>query len=799
MNRIEFRAAAERNIVLDGATGTELVKRGMPAGVCPELWVFEHPDVIADIHRAYRAAGSGIVLAPTFGGNRCKLAEYGLEKRQEEIIGGIMRMTAEAAGVPVFGDIAPTGRFVEPYGDLPFEEAVGIFRKEAEILRDNGAAGIFIETMTDLQEARAAYLGAREACPDLPVAVCMTFEPSGRSLTGTLPEAALITLQSLGCDAFGCNCSAGPEEMAKIISAMRGFAKIPLIAKPNAGVPKFIGGKTVFPMEAEEFGAAAAELVKSGAALIGGCCGTSPAHTAALGKAVQVLPAAGVGSGKSGAICSPGAVRVIAPEALFTVIGERINPTGKKALQEELRKGCTDMIFDFAVQQAEAGAGILDVNVGMAGIDEAKMLPEAVKRAVRAADPPLCIDSTDPEAVERALRVYPGRALLNSVSAEKKRLGKILPVAAKYGAMIIVLPLSDAGVPADADERMRLVDVILSEAEKYGYSPDECCVDALIMTAAADAGAPECALEVIARCAARGLNTVCGLSNISFGFPARRLINRAFLGMAIGRGLNAAIANPLFSEVMETAAAGDVLTGRDCHAAGFIASYGAAEPQADRRTAALPPDEMLKKAVLDGNPAKAAALAVELLDAGTPPETVLNGILIPAITEVGNRYERKQFFLPQLIAGAEAMQSGIAVVEPRLTAAGKDQPKRKIVLATVKGDIHDIGKNIVAVMLRNCDFEVIDLGKDVPPEKIIDTAVAAGAKVVGLSALMTTTLGAMRETVECAKKRGLKELCFLVGGAVVDAEFAGEIGAVYTPDPVSTARAAETAYGGTEK
>ncbi|MCI5779696.1 MAG: homocysteine S-methyltransferase family protein [Lentisphaeria bacterium] len=796
MNRGEFRAlAASRILLLDGATGTELAKRGMPAGVCPELWACEHPEAMRDIRRRYLAAGSDIVYAPTFGGNRCKFSEFGLADRVREIVSELAAAAkADAPDALVFGDIAPTGKFVEPCGDLPFEEAVAVFRESAEALLDGGVDGFAIETMMDLQEARAALLAVREVAPDLPVLVTMTFESGGRSLTGVHPVAALNALQSLGADAFGCNCSTGPKEMAEIIAAMAPYARIPLVAKPNAGLPRLEGGRTVFPMGPDEFSACAEALVTAGAGILGGCCGTSPAHIARLSEAAEGVPPPQLPASPPALISSVSEIVEVSTHAPFTVIGERINPTGKKAFQAELRANRTDMALDFALQQVAAGAKILDINMGLSGIDEAGMMRQTMTRLLKAVSAPLCIDSTDPETVETALRLYPGRALLNSVSAEKRKLEKILPLAAKYGAMPILLPLTDAGIPATADERMAVLEDILAACAEYGYTPADVCADALIMTVSAEARAARTSLEFISRCRERGIATVCGLSNVSFGMPARPLLNRTFLGMAMGRGLNLAIANPLFPELMEMTLAGDALLDRDPNMAKFLDRFAAAPPETARPSAAaesVSPAEQLRRTILRGDAEAVPARIDELLKLGTPPAEILNAILIPAITEVGQKYEQKEFFLPQLISGAEAMQRGTACLEQLLSDANAETGaagKPKIIIATVKGDIHDIGKNIVAVVLRNYGLDVVDLGKDVPPEVIIDTAVRENVRVVCLSALMTTTMGAMRETVALARKRGRNELRFIVGGAVVDQCFADELGACYGADPMSTMR-----------
>ena len=554
-----------------------------------------------------------------------------------------------------------------------------------------------------------------------------------------------------------------------------------------------INGRTVFEMDPAAFGAAVPELISAGASILGGCCGTTPEHLKAMNEVFRKSTLLPIETPVSSAVSSPSHFREIAPGKPFTLIGERINPTGKKALQAELREGKTDIVFDFATQQLSAGAEILDVNMGLSGIDEAEMMQSAIFRIVKSTPAILCIDSTNPATVERALRLYPGRALLNSISAEEKRLKEVLPIAAKYGAMLILLPLTDAGLPKSGGERFEILQTIIAEAEKYGYEKSDFCVDALILAVSTDPGAGQSALDFISRCCKENFNTVCGLSNISFGLPNRPLVNRTFLSMAMGCGLNMAIANPLFTELTDEITAANALRGLDGNMADFLAKFAdisAAKPVA---SAAQSPAERLYNTVLAGDVDGVKSRIDVLLQSGMTPESIINEILIPAITEVGSKYEKKEFFLPQLISGAEAMSCGTAYLEPMLIAkADTSSASHKVIIATVKGDIHDIGKNIVAVILRNYGFEVIDLGKDVPPETILDCAVKNDIKVICLSALMTTTMNAMREVIELAKKRKLDDFKFIIGGAVVDDNFAAEIGAVYAETPMDTVHLAET-------
>ena len=798
MTRTRFHALIEQRLIqLDGATGTELVKRGMPAGVCPEAWVLEHPEALAAVQQAYAASGSDLVYAPTFGGNPLKLAEFHLEQQTGEINRQLAEISRRAVpGKLVFGDIAPTGQLVEPFGPFPFEKTVELYKEQVRGLIDGGVDGFAIETMMDLQEARAALIAVRELS-DLPAIVTLTFEPGGRTLTGVHPVSALVTLQALGADAFGCNCSTGPAEMAEVIRELKPYAAIPLVAKPNAGMPHLVDGTTVFDLAPDAFAKASVALIDAGANLLGGCCGTSPAHLAALHNEISSRRPLPVRQEKRGVVTSPSSFRRLALEEPFAIIGERINPTGKKALQAELRAGKFELVREFAREQSAQGAALLDVNFGLSGIDETAMMRAGVAELVRIGSTPLCIDSTRPETVEAALRLYPGRALLNSISAEEERLNKVLPIAAKYGAMLILLPLTDDGIPESAAERIEVLDRILAEAARYGYTPADCAADALIMTISADRQAAAVSLDFIEHCSRQlKLNTVCGLSNVSFGLPARATVNLTFLGMAIGRGLNCAIANPSAPGIVDAVIASDALSGRDPQLDRYLAHHAvAASSETPRQTTPAPapaaqsPEELLRDAVLRGKKEAVPAILDTLIAAGKAPGELVDGILIPAITEVGNRFERKEYFLPQLMQSAAAMQLAMEQLEPLLRSGGANAAGPVFLLATVKGDIHDIGKNIVALLLKNHHFQVIDLGKDVPAETIVNAAIEHDAAFIGLSALMTTTMPQMKVVVDLARSRGVTAPV-IVGGAAVDEAFADSIGAIYAADAMATVRRA---------
>ncbi|MDD4816914.1 MAG: homocysteine S-methyltransferase family protein [Victivallaceae bacterium] len=793
MNKKEFsQLCRSRFVILDGATGTELVKRGMPAGVSPELFAMEHPEIVDAIHNAYFSAGSDIVYVPSFGGNRPKLEEFGAGGRVREINSALAANCRRNAGSRlIFGDISPTGKFLKPWGDLDFEELVAVYAEQIAALADGGVDGFAVETMFDLQQARAALIAAKETAPDLPVIVTLTFDEHGRTLSGNDPKSALITLQSLGADAFGCNCSTGPEQMLKLISAIKPFAAVPLVAKPNAGMPKLAAdGRTVFGMSPETFGGFSAAMRDAGVNVAGGCCGTTPEHIAALSAGLKKLtPRPTASDRRPGLVCS--AVRCAELNGRdFMLIGERINPTGKKALQAELRAGKMDMVREFAAAQTERGAALLDVNMGLGGVDEKALMLEAVEQVSAVSPLPLAIDSTSPEVVAAALRRYPGRALLNSISAERERLEKLLPVAAFYGAAIIILPVADSGVPETAAERAGLVKQIFAAAQKYGYGKNDCVVDLLVMAVASGGPGAVAALETAEFARDFGMGSVCGLSNVSFGLPARPVLNATFMKLARERGLTGAIANPSADFSLFDPIAADALLGRDPGFVRYLERFSNAVPPPVASAAsasAADPLEALFGMVLKGDEPKIAAAAEAALQSGVNAGTIMDR-LIDAINVVGRKFSSGEYFLPQLLMSADAMRRAIAVIEPRLKERKGGNAGETVVMATVEGDIHDIGKNIVCLMLGNYGFKVIDLGKDVSAAGIVAELKRSGARLCGLSALMTTTMPRMKETIDLARAEGLDYVDFILGGAAVDAEFAAGAGGTYARDAMETVR-----------
>ena len=787
----------EKIIVLDGATGTELQKRGMPAGVCPEEWCRRNPSVIESVHADYVRAGSDIVYTCTFGANRVKLSQFDVTD-----VGDVNRDLARAArravgpGVLIAGDIGPTGRFVEPFGDLSFDEAVDIFTEQVRGLIAGGVNLIVIETMMDIQEARAALVAVKDLS-HIETMVTMTYETSGKTLNGTDPVAALVTLQSLGADAVGCNCSTGPAEMLAFIGTMKPYATVPLVAKPNAGMPKLVNGETVFTMTPDAFAGYATDFVTAGVNILGGCCGTTPSHVTELATAVQGMrPILPVRSSIS-ALSSARRAEVFEGNRPLCVIGERINPTGKKGFQEELRQGKWTYLRQTARAQDEKGARLLDVNVGMPGIDQAAVMKEAVTILATMSPLPLVIDSADAKTVETALRHYPGRVLINSISGERERREKLLPLAAKYGAMFICLPLTDDGVPETAEVRADVVEDIWREAQEYGLDRADMIIDGLVMTVSSTPRGPLETLKTIEwasrefRC-----NTVVGLSNVSFGMPERRWVNAAFLAMAVSRGATLVIANPDSEEVMHIAAASNVLDARDKDAAAYIGRFaGKKDVISESARPVTSTTDAIYQAVVEGRREEIDVLLDTALAGGEEASRLVHDVMIPAITRVGELFDTKEYFLPQLIASAETMKRGVARLEPYLKENADPADRKEIILmATVAGDIHDIGKNIVSLLLGNHGFEIVDLGKDVSSETIAAAAQRHQPSIIGLSALMTTTMVNMGTTIDAVRAAGVN--ChFMVGGAVVTDDFAASLGARYAKDGVSAVRVAEELVG----
>ncbi len=811
MTRKEFREFVKRGrLILDGATGTNLQERGLPAGVCPEEWILEHPDVLTGLQREYIQAGSDVVYAPTFSGNRIKLGEYGIADRVREINHRLVGLSREAVrlaavdrNVLVAGDVTMTGRQLYPVGTLSFEELVDTYKEQVCCLAEAGVDLIVVETMMSLQECRAAVLAVRESV-DLPVVVTLTFQEDERTLYGTSPETAALVMTAMGVDAVGVNCSTGPAQMCRVVERMSRYTALPIAAKPNAGLPSLEGGRTVYKMDPDTFAEETMDLVRAGADILGGCCGTTPEHIARL---AWVLDREGLRRGASfpdregkvvrRALSTERNVLPIALDGNFLVIGERINPTGKKALQEQLRAGNLEMVGEMAESQAEAGAAVLDVNMGMNGIDEKEMMERAVSELTLLTDMPQSVDSSHVDVIEAALRIYPGRALINSISMEEGKRESLLALARKYGAMFILLPLSDAGLPKDIQEKKEIIHAMVQAAEEHGLSREDIVVDGLVTAVGANKRAAVETLETIRYCRQElKMATVCGLSNISFGLPERAFINSNFMSMAIMSGLTMAIANPSQDLLMHAVYAADLLMDRPdadrryidrvtghrlAVGDGNVHVRNLSEVQSAMEKAAtgIPEEkagDVIFEAVVKGRKQKSRQLTEEKVRQGAQPQALIDGSLIPAIMHVGELYERQIYYLPQLIASAEAMETAIDYLEPILAQSRSEHSAGTIVIATVEHDIHDIGKNLVALMLKNYGFRVVDLGKDVAAETIVEAAVREKADIIALSALMTTTMLEMKKVVGLVRERGLP-FQIIVGGAVITQGFADEIGA----------------------
>lgn len=829
MTREEFARLFEHGpVILDGATGTNLQMAGMPVGVCPEKWIAEHPDVIVRLQKEYVQAGTDILFAPTFTANRIKLEEYGLADELAAINRKMVELSRQAAGgkALVAGDITMTGRQLYPLGEMPFEELVEVYKEQVKVIAEAGADLFVVETMMSLQECRAAVLAIREVC-ELPIMVSLTYNEDGRTLYGTDPVTAIVVLQSLGADAVGLNCSTGPEAMLAPVAAMAEYATVPILAKPNAGMPELEDGITVFKTTPEEFALVGRQLAKAGAYLLGGCCGTTPEHIKALKEAVSDVLLPPMNCNKRRILTSERKSVEIKTDGHFMVIGERINPTGKKKLQAELRAGSLNLVRSMALEQEENGADILDINMGMNGIDEKEMMLKTIYEVSPTVDCPLCIDSSHVDIIEAALRIYPGRALINSISLEKEKFEKLLPIAKKYGAMFILLPLSDEGLPKDSEEKHNIIRVILEEALRIGMDKEDIIVDGLVATIGANPKAALECFETFSYCRNElGLPTACGLSNISFGLPERSYVNTAFLTMAIANGLTMAIANPSQELLMNAAFASDMLLNRQesdiryiermnflsekyagmergmvpsggKSAGGVLAPYAAGDGMKNTEGSKNTKDgentgskTPVYEAVLKGNKAIILEEVERLLEDGSAPDAVINEQLIPAINEVGQLFDQQKYFLPQLISSANTMKIAIEYLEPLLKREEQEE-RAAIVVATVEGDIHDIGKNLVVLMLKNYGYRVIDLGKDVPAERIIDTAIKEDAKIIGLSALMTTTMMRMKDVVELKKEKGCAAKV-VIGGAAITDSFAAEIGADgYSKDAAECVRLVE--------
>lgn len=787
-------------VFLDGGMGTQLQKRGLKPGQKPELAALEMTDILTAIHAEYAAAGANLLLANTFGANARKLAGTGYTVQQ--VVAASLdcaHKAARSSGALVGLDIGPLGELLAPAGTLPFEEAYAAF---AEIVRAGVQAQadfVFLETMTDLYELKAAILAAKENS-QLPVFVSMSFESRGRTFTGCTVESYGVTAAGLGADAIGINCSLGPAEILPFAQRLCRTvpAQIPVFVKPNAGLPNPDGS---YNLDADEFAREMQAYASTGISMVGGCCGTTPEYIAKLHQTFAPLAPAQKIPLRRSCLCTP--VRFVEVNGI-TVVGERINPTGKKRLQQALREGDSDYPCAQAVAQAEAGAEVLDVNAGLPGIDEAATLERLVQDLQAVTDLPLQLDSSQPEALSRALRVYNGKPIVNSVNGEQKTLDEILPLCKKYGAAVVGLTLDEHGIPNSAEGRLAIAQKIVAAATAAGIPKEDIYIDCLTLTASAQQEGTQQTLEALARCKRElGVRTVLGVSNISFGLPCRGYLNTTFLTMAMTAGLDLAIMNPNTPEMMAAVRAYRVLTAQDVQSADYVAAYADVQIQTQQVNKTVAPTQAsaaagdaLFEAVRRGLKAEAHAAAEAALQDKEPLEAV-NTSLIPALDVVGDGFEKGTIFLPQLLQAATAAQAAFEVIKAKIAAQGQPQTaaKGKIVVATVKGDVHDIGKNIVRVILENYGYDVLDLGRDVPPERVVEAVRTTGAKLVGLSALMTTTVPNMKATIEALHQAKL-DCQVWVGGAVLTPSYAKEIGAdFYCKDAKASADLAKRILG----
>jgi len=792
---MNFRDFLKENIVrLDGGMGTLLQAEGLAAGELPERWNITHPDVVTAIHKAYYEAGSHVVSTNTFGAN---LLHYAPEELEQIVAAAVANaraaQTQAAVDHPTYValDLGPTGRLLKPLGDLDFEDAVEVFAATVRLGVKYEVDLILIETINDCYETKAAVLAAKENS-DLPILVSNAYGEDGKLMTGASPAAMVAMLEGLGVDAIGANCSLGPDGLRGVVRQLLDAASVPVILKPNAGLPRVEDGRTVYDVSAWEFAEDMCDMVEGGVNVIGGCCGTTPEYihelvryTGALSHSPADVPPRTVVSSYTHAVC-------FGDDPLL--IGERINPTGKKRFKQALTEGDMDYILNEGLTQAEAGAHILDVNVGLPGIDEAAVLTNAVCRLQEVCDLPLQIDTADPVAMESALRRYNGKPLINSVNGKRESMETVFPLVKKYGGVVIALTLDEEGIPATAEGRIEIAQKILDTAEWYGIDKKDIVFDTLTMAVSADPAAAKTTLTALKYIREEmGCHTSLGVSNVSFGLPNRDAVNSAFFSLALENGLSAAIMNPHSAEMMKTYYAYRALSGIDRNCADYVAvadSFATTVTAAKAVTADTRQGTDLQQAIVKGLRDRAAVLAQEML-ASKAPMDIINDEVIPALNRVGEGFERKTLFLPQLLMAAEAAQVVAEQVKAAMSGGEKAPAKATFVLATVQGDIHDIGKNIVGLLLDNYGFEVIDLGRDVAPDAILQAVQKHRAPLVGLSALMTTTVPAMETTIRLLKAEA--PWCkVIVGGAVLTPEYAAQIGADgYGKDAMETVRWAE--------
>ena len=784
-----------RLLFVDGGLGTMLQSMGLTGGQPPGVWNLAHPDRVRAVHEAYLAAGCDIITANTFVVDALHFGDQAAQIVRAGVL--LVREAVEKAGRGIVAmDLGPTGKLLQPFGDLPFETAVTLFGDMAEAGAQAGADVIFIETVSDSYELKAAVLGARERT-NLPIVATMMVNENEKLLTGGDIHGMVAMLEGLGVTALGLNCGLGPRQMLPLLQKVMACTSLPVQVCPNAGLPHLENGKTKFLLSPENFATGMEELAGLGPWLLGGCCGTTPAHMEAMIQRLKDIKLKPVVPKDDTVVCSYG--KTVAFGGMPVLIGERINPTGKPRLKQALKEGDMAYLQQEAAGQQENGAHMLDVNVGLPGMDESAALKQAVESIQAVTDLPLQIDTADAKALEQALRVYNGKALVNSVTGKAASMTAVFPLVKKYGGAVVALPLDESGIPPTADGRLEIARKILKEAQNHGIPKKDILLDGLTMTVSTDKSAALVTLETIRRSGKElGLKTILGVSNVSFGLPRREKLNAAFFAMALAAGLDAAILNPHSAPMMEAFLAGAALAGRDEQFKDYIAAFGGQEASPVSAPSKGEPD--LKEAVLKGLASQAGKAAQALLDSGREPLSLVEEELIPALSEVGSGFETGRLFLPQLLMSAEAAKAAFDKLRAALAASGQETKSRgRILLATVEGDIHDIGKNIVKVLLENYGFHVIDLGRDVPAEVIVETAIRENIRLVGLSALMTTTVPGMEKTIRILREKKPGTL-IMVGGAVLTGDYARQIGAdFYGKDAMASVSYAREVFASLEK
>lgn len=805
-------------VICDGALGTMIQSQGIEMGHIPELLNFTNPEVLKNIYRSYYEAGSDFVSTNTFGANRIKLKDSGYTVEQVITQGvNIAKEVAEEFNKGakskkfVALDISTIGKLMEPTGDLTFENAYDIFKEQIVAGDEAGADLILLETFTDIYELKAAIIAAKENS-DLPVFCSVTFQDNGRTLMGSDPITVVNTLQDLNIDAIGVNCSLGPKDIIPLVKEFLKYSKIPVMVQPNAGLPKVEDGKTVYDVNIDEFTDAMLELIEAGVSIAGGCCGTNPDYIKELSKGISRKTLMGDIKAEQEhrqsamndnhdfpitftAVSS--ATKTVMMDGRVRIVGERINPTGKKLLKEALANDDMEYVESEALNQIDAGAAILDINVGLPGIDEKAAMVKVIKRISALTNTPLQIDSANPEVIEAAARIYNGKPLINSVNGKQESMDAIFPIVKKYGACVIALTLDEKGLPESTEERIQIAKRIVEEAEKYDISKERIIVDCLTLTISAQQNAGKDTLNAIRQIKEMGLKTTLGASNISFGLPERKLLNSTFLAMALEAGLDMPITDPTVKEYRDTIAAFEALAFKDIESKEYIEKFGGQdvvkEPKKEVKSENKSDKSLLEEIILKGYEEKAPKITEELLKSMKPLE-IVEQVIIPALEKVGKEYEVGNTYLPQLIKSADTVSSAFTIIKPAMETAGEKMNYGKIILATVEGDIHDIGKNIVKILLENYGYEVIDLGKDVPIGRVVEEAIEHDIKLVGLSALMTTTVVNMEKTIKALKEKNIS--CMIaVGGAVLTEEYSAKIGAdYYCKDAMDTVRAANAVF-----